>query len=138
MAWRKPTEEDLISMLSQEEADAFRQSSDMADDPLARQIENTVEFVRGNVRAAGARLGPAGTVPGALIVPTLCYLRYNYLTRLGVPVGDDRRRTYEDALATFEKVANGKIAVEPPDEEESTASPLSPGFAPPAPRRLLD
>lgn len=139
MAWRKPNEEDLVSLLSQKEADTFRQSAEMASDPVQRNIENTVEFVRGHIRASGARLGPAGTLPDSLVIPAICYLRFNFMTRHGLKVGDDRKEAYKDALAIFKDVANGKLAVEPPEEESAgRSSPLSPASAPATPARLLD
>ena len=139
MAWRAPTDDDLLSLLAQKEIDAFRKSAEFGTDPVPVQMANTVELVRGYIRAAGVRLGPEGTIPPALIVPAMCVLRFNYLTRQRLKVDEDRRKAYEDALATFKDVANGKLAVEPVEEPPAdAASPHSPAFAPPAPRRLLD
>lgn len=137
--WRKPTEEDLQSVLSQKEVEAFRKSADFTADPVPLQMANTVEFVRGRIRAAGVRLSREdGTLPASLIVPAMCYLRFNYLTRIGLKVSEDRRKAYEDALAVFADVAAGRMAVEPADGDEADDSPLSPAFAAPTPSRMLD
>lgn len=139
MAWRRPTESDLAATLSQKEIETFRQSSGLeGGDPVADLLLRTAETVRSFCRSCpGLRLGPAGTLPEALVSPAMDYAAYDVLKRLPVKVGDDRRRAREDALALFEKVAAGRVKPESADETGGAAAgaPLAGRARPP---RLLD
>lgn len=121
MSWTKPTETDLAAVLSQREIDAFRQSPSAtgAADPVATELASAADLARGYCRANGnVRMGPAGTVPRSLLSPVLSIAAYNLLKRLPVPVGEDRRRAYEEAMRVLRDVAEGRTVPEGAGEAE--------------------
>lgn len=130
MAWMRPTETDLASFLSQREIDAFRQSPSAtgAADPAASLMEAATQQIRAAVRAAGkVRMADdPSTVPQSLLPTWGAIVRYHVLTRLPVPVGEDRRTAYRDALDLLAKVASGDIVPESdgaPDSSSNSAGP---------------
>jgi hypothetical protein len=139
-AWRKVTETDLTSALSAAEVGAFKQSAGRGQ-PVAQQIAETVQFVRGCIRSGGrCRMdADGGTLPEGLIAPAMDFCRYRFLTRIDMPVNEARTKLYEDARKLFDAVAEGAYVpegAEPDDAGEGAA--LSPASAPPRPPRLLD
>lgn len=45
-----------------------------------------------------------------------------------MPVGEDRRKAYADALQTLEKVARGDLVVESDGESDATSNSAGPVF----------
>ena len=132
MAWTTPTETDLAAFLSQRELDAFRASpaASMAQDPHAGLMAATVQQVRAAVRACGrVKMAPnPATIPQSLLATWAAIARYHALTRLPVPVGEDRRKAYEEALATLEKVASGGLVVESDGEADASSNAAGPAW----------
>ena len=115
MPWIRPTETDLAAVLSQREIDAFRRSPSAtgAADPVADAIAQAADLARGYCRSNGnLRMGPAGTVPRSLAAPVMDIAAYAILRRLPVPVGEDRRRAYEEAMRILRDVAEGRTTPE--------------------------
>ena len=113
--WRKVDESDLAATISQQEIDAYRQSSSLdGSDPVERLLARTVALVRGYVATNGkvARMGPSGTLPESLVSPAMDYAAYDILKRVPVPVKEDRRRAREQAEALFKEIAAGKYTPE--------------------------
>ena len=132
MAWITPTETDAAAFLSQRELDAFRASpaASMEQDPHAGLMAATVQQIRAAVRACGrVRMAedPA-TIPQSLLSTWAVIVRYHALTRLPVPVGEDRRKAYEEALQTLEKVARGDFVVESDGEADSSSNSAGPVY----------
>ena len=132
MAWIAPTETDAAAFLSQKELDAFRASpsASMEQDPLAGLMSATVQQIRAAVRACG-RVKMAedpATIPQSLLATWGVIVRYHALTRLPVPVGEDRRKAYEDALQTLEKVSTGALVVESDGEADASSNSAGPVF----------
>lgn len=125
MAWITPSEQDLAGTVSQREIDLFRSSpaASMAADPVADTIAAAADLARGYCRSNGnLRLGPAGTIPRSLLAPVLDIAAYNILKRLPVPVGEDRRKAYEEAMRILRDVAEGRTTPEGHGEAEDAAS----------------
>lgn len=133
--WREITEADVVSTLSRKEVDAFRQSFDEGGTPLADLCRRTAQMVRAYIRA-GARVSVSAdgdAIPEGLISPACDYLVFDLLKRMPVPVGEDRRRAREQAIALFDDLAAGKVIPESVDAAEVRRSP---SFA--RRRRILD
>lgn len=133
--WREITEADVVSTLSRKEVDAYQKSTDEGTVPIEELCRRTAQMVRSYIRA-GARVrvnAVRDTIPEGLISPACDYLAFDILKRMPVPIGEDRRRAREQAIALFEAVASGKIIPESTDAEEVRKSP---NFA--RKRRLLD
>lgn len=132
MAWIAPTETDAAAFLSQKELDAFRASpaASMEQDPLAGLMSATVQQIRAAVRACG-RVKMAedpATIPQSLLATWGVIVRYHALTRLPVPVGEDRRNAYEDALQTLGKVSSGALVVESDGEADASSNSAGPVY----------
>ena len=132
MAWIKPTETDAAAFLSQRELDEFRQSPSAtgASDPLAALMSATAQQIRAAVRACGrVRMSDdPDTIPQSLLPTWGVIVRYHVLTRLPVPVGEDRRNAYSDALRTLGDVASGDLVVESDGEPDSSSNSAGPVY----------
>lgn len=139
--WRKVTEQDLVSALSQDEVDAFR-AGQGDEDPILVQIADEVAYVRGVIRSAPARIrlsADEGALPASLIKPAMDHLRFNVLTRLDVKVNESRTLAYQKALELLDQVREGKFIPESDGEPDgSTDVAGSPASGAVRPHRLLD
>ena len=135
--WVRPTKEDLTAALSATEITAFSRSAGF-EDAVDTTLIQAAAAVRGFVRAGGnAVTADAGLVPPSLLPFTMDFVVYRMLKRLNVPVGEDRRKAYSDALDIFKKVAAGQISVEPDNEAVDANSNTLPQFVPAMPERRL-
>ena len=114
MAWRKPTADDLSSHISEAEIETFGSRMDTAD-AVEDLLATTVSFVRGFCASNRACvLDPdEGTLPPMLIAPAMDYAAFDLLKRIDIEPNEARAKARSDALALFEKVAEGKITPEP-------------------------
>lgn len=141
MAWRKPTEDDLVATLSREEIEAFKADGSFSSDPVEQVLARTVEMVRGKCATSPAvRLCPdVETIPGSLMAAAMDFAAYDVLTRFNVTVNEDRRRKREWAQGQFDAVASGKLSVESWSDDVPASTPCgTPSSAPATPFRLLD
>lgn len=131
MAWRKVTESDLISSLSQEEVNAFRRSAEFEHDPVEQLLGGIVAKVRGYIRASRTvALDPdEATIPESLVSDAMDYVRYEMLTRMDIVVNESRTKAYERAVETFKAVANGDFKVEPGVEPVPSGSVAAPSIS---------
>lgn len=131
MAWRKVTESDLISSLSQKEVNAFRTSSEFEHDPVEQLLAGIVAKVRGYIRASRTvALDPdESKIPEALVSDAMDYVRYEILTRMNLVVNESRTKAYERAVETFKEVANGTFKVEPGVEPVPASSVAAPSIS---------
>jgi len=140
--WRKVTETDLTTRMSQSEIDAFRRSGDGEHDPVESSIADEVAYVRGVIRSApsGVKLSADDTtLPESLIGPAMDHLRFNVLTRLATDVNDSRTKAYEQSNALFDQVRRGEFVPESDGTADEAAKPAgSPLSGKPNPPRLLD
>ena len=143
MAWRKVTEQDLVSALSLAETEAFRKSADFAGDPVEKQLASAVAHVRGMIRSGSGRVKMSPdplALPESLIVPAMDYLRFHILARMNVAVNESRTKAYDDALELFVALRRGEFVPEPDGDEndQATDKAVSPAAADADPPRLLD
>lgn len=143
--WIVPTETDLAGTLSQREIDAFRASpaASMDADPVQTLINQRAGQVRAACRSNGRVKMDAATafsIPRSCLWILCALVAFDVLKRLPVPVGEDRRTAYRDALDGLQKIADGAITPEGADDEDDTssASPLPASAEPHTPPRLLD
>lgn len=129
MPWITPTTEDLTRALTAPENDAVSTVAlaDGAPDPVPGTLADAVQLTRGYIAACPRnRLGPAGTIPTALLSTLLAVARWNLLTRLPISslTTEGRRAEYEDAIARLRDTAACRLSVEQPDDigPEKTAS----------------
>jgi hypothetical protein len=131
MAWRSPTESDLLGSISSAELTAYRAAvvSESQGDPVTAKLSSAVNFVRGYIAAHSANsLGNDGTLPDALIGPAMDYVAVDVIKRIpGRRIDQARDDARKAAIALFEQVAAGKYAVEAPSStavpSESMSSP---------------
>lgn len=125
--WRELTEADLSSVIDNEELEAYRDraTTDGGVDPLPALIVNAVQECRDRIRAnRDNTLAPGDTIPVGMIARCLVMIRHRVLTIIKTPIGEDRRREYEDAMAYLKDVAKGLVSI--PQPEEATTEPAPP------------
>lgn len=112
MAWRKPTEDDIVATLSRDEVEAYRQ--DFETDTIRTLLDRTASLVRGYLATNGnIRLSPDDhEIPEATISPAMDYLVVDILKRIGIEPTDIRKEARREAKAYFEKIADGRLTVE--------------------------
>jgi phage gp36-like protein len=125
--WRVLTEADVQGVLSEPEATAY-QAAAIADaqSPLTDAITAVVNQCRGYIADhPGNELAEGLTLPERVILSALHIIRVELLTRLDMEVSEDRRKAKSDAIRFFERVADGKVAIEAPDgaTEDSGSTP---------------
>ena len=114
--WREITEADVLGVLSDQEKTAYQTTAIATEqDPCEDIIISVVHFCRGYIADNPTnQLADGITLPERTIRAALHLIRKDLLTRLDVPVSEDRRRDATEALRFFERVADGKVSVEQP------------------------
>ena len=140
--WRTIEESDLAATISQGEIDAFRRDGALdGSDPVARLLERTVAAVRGWISCNGSvRMGPAGTIPAALVSPAMDYAAFDLLKSQAMEVNETRTRARERAEQLFEKIATGVFKPESYSEDGAIDEDKRPATSPMAddgPRQTL-
>ena len=137
MSWSTITDADIATRLAGPEVDALRETA-LADDqadPVTEVVSQVVDEVRGYVAAGGYTLGAGATIPRKLLATALALARYRCASRLPTTafVTEPRTQEYRDAIRLLDRVADGKFAIEEPDEASSeTSSGPSPSFETPS------
>jgi phage gp36-like protein len=120
--WLVPTRSDLSRALTGAELSAVESVAVASgeSDPLPGTLAAAVQLARGYIAGCPRnRLGPADTVPDALLSVVCAIARWNLLNRfpdVGITT-DARRGEYSDALATLRDAAACRLAVEAPPED---------------------
>lgn len=114
MAWRKPTEDDIVATLSHEELEAYKADGGWSSDPVDLLCRRAAALVRDYLRTNGnVRMSPnEGEIPEGCISPAMDYLAFDVLKRFGVSISQERKDARAAALAYFEKIAAGKLKPE--------------------------
>ena len=114
MAWKKPDIRDLVTRLSQDEADAYSQSTDLETDVAGGVLAQAASFARDAVRSGGrCSLSPAeGEIPEGLLRPVMAIALLDLLTRLDVKPNEARREAAKKAEEYLREVAAGRIVPE--------------------------
>ena len=115
MAWKKPTEQDLTSRLSQKEITAYSRSSEFGTDTVESVLSQATGFAREAIQSGGrCSLSPNdGEIPGGLFRHVLAIAIVDLLNRINVVPNDARRDAAKEAESYFRDVSSGKIGVEP-------------------------
>ena len=117
MAWREPTESNILDVLSAPEKTAFLAAAKAAgQDVLAGVFSKVVNFCRGYIGDNKANKLAAGeTLPDRVMRPAMHIARKDLLTRLNMAVSQDRADDAKEAVRFFERVADGKVEIELPE-----------------------
>lgn len=144
--WRKMTEDDVVDTLTERELSAWRQSTAGKQDVVQGVIDKVAGLVRSYLRAGSVRLSKdSSLLPEGVIFDACMIARYLILSRLPVPMTDDRVKAYQDAIAFLQDVAKRKIIPEsytpeggedPSDYEETTT--VTPAYSEREPAYRLD
>ena len=131
MAWRKPTQEDLVARLSQTEISAFTRASTFETDAAEGVLAQTAAFARDAMRSGGrCRLSPTdGEIPDGLFRPVLAIAILDLLNRFNVHPTEARREAARAAEDYLNEIAAGRIVPESFDaeggEEAKSAGPMA-------------
>lgn len=131
MAWRKPTQEDLVARLSQTEISAFARASTFETDAAEGVLAQTAAFARDAMRSGGrCRLSPTdGEIPDGLFRPVLAIAILDLLNRFNVHPTEARREAARAAEDYLKEIAAGRIVPESFDaeggEEAKSAGPMA-------------
>lgn len=131
MAWRKPTQEDLVARLSQTEISAFTRASTFETDAADGVLAQTAAFARDAMRSGGrCRLSPTdGEIPDGLFRPVLAIAILDLLNRFNVHPTEARREAARAAEDYLKEIAAGRIVPESFDaeggEEAKSAGPMA-------------
>lgn len=129
MAWRIPTNEDLVAALSQVETDGFAQSPEFQSmaDPLTRVLQDTAELVRGYIRklenTGAVKIHPEdGYIPSGLMNPAMDIAAFKLLKRFNLEPTEARKKAFEEAMQVLRDVADQRMIpesyTEPAETEE--------------------
>lgn len=92
-------------------------------DVLGETTAAVVQQCRGYIADHPAnRLAVGTTLPERAILPALHLIRMELLGRLDLDASDDRRTAKRDAIRFFERVSDGRVAIEQPDGETDDSS----------------
>ena len=131
MAWRKPTQEDLVARLSQTEISAFTRASTFETDAADGVLAQTAAFARDAMRSGGrCRLSPTdGEIPDGLFRPVLAIAILDLLNRINANPNEARREAARAAEDYLKDIAAGRIVPESFDadggEEAKSAGPMA-------------
>ena len=131
MAWRKPTQEDLVARLSQTEISAFTRASTFETDAADGVLAQSAAFAREAIRSGGrCRLSPTdGEIPEGLFRPVLAIAILDLLNRFNAHPNEARREAARAAEDYLRDVSTGRIVPESFDadggEEAKSAGPMA-------------
>jgi hypothetical protein len=123
--WREITEDDIFGVLSEPEAAAYQSAATATgQDVLTDVTTKVIEQCRGYIGDHPANaLAEGATLPDRAILPALHIMRVEMLARLDLEVSKDRMEAKRDAIRFFERVSEGKVAIESPDGATDDSSP---------------
>jgi len=128
MAWIIPTENDVLTALSETELAIYRAAALAGGqvDPVAPTLAQVVDLVRGYVGAYRPNsLGAAGTIPQKRLAQAIDLVAVRLPQRVGVPPKEVRKAAADRAVRLLEQVAVGVFNIEEPDvvSSEVTSAP---------------
>jgi hypothetical protein len=114
--WRELTEADVQGIMAEPELAAYQAAAIATEqDPMADAISAVVNQCRGYIADNPSnQLAEGTTLPERVHLSALHIIRVELLTRLDLEVSEDRRRAKADAIRFFERVADGRVAIEAP------------------------
>lgn len=126
--WREITATDMLGVLNDSESSAYQVAAiGSGQDPLADATAAVVNQCRGYIADHPANsLAEGLTLPERVILSAMHIIRVELLTRLDMDVSKDRASAKSDAIRFFERVSEGKVAIEQPataDPADTTSVP---------------
>ncbi|MCW5559874.1 MAG: hypothetical protein KIT22_18810 [Verrucomicrobiae bacterium] len=117
MPWIAIGEDDVLTVLSGKELDAYRAAAlaEGQPDPVIAVIAQVVDLVRGYVGAwSGNVLGEGNTIPSKLLATALDLISVRIPQRVGRDPKQVRKDAAASAITLLEQVAAGKFNIESP------------------------
>lgn len=116
--WREPTESDITSVLNAAETMAYKTAviapgQDVLRDSITLVVNHCRGYIADNPQN---RLAAGVTLPDRVMLSALHLIRVELLTRLKLVVDDDRKDAAKAATRFLERVADGKVTIEQPDD----------------------
>lgn len=126
MPWKKPTQEDLVAVMSAKEVEVYQRSASFGGaDPVERIIAGAAGVLRGYLRRGGGRMSPVGgEIPEELLLPCMEYAAYTLLKRMSAPISRERADAATAARTLFERIAERKHTPEPYEGAASGDRPM--------------
>lgn len=123
--WREITEADVQGVLNAPEVTAYQRAAiATGQNVLAQATAAVVEMCRSYIADNPQNTLAAGvTLPERAILSACHIIRVELLTRLNIPVSEDRRKDKTEAIRFFERLADAKGVVERPDGADTDAMP---------------
>ena len=123
--WRELTESDVLGVLNASETAAYQDAAAGAtQDVLADAIALVTNQCRGYIADnAVNQLAEGLTLPERVHLSALHLVRVEMLTRLDLEVSKDRESAKRDAIRFFERVSDGRVAIEQPTGAIDASSP---------------
>ena len=139
MAWRKPTQEDLVARLSQTEISAFTRASTFETDAADGVLAQSAAFARDAMRSGGrCRLSPTdGEIPDGLFRPVIAIAILDLLNRINANPNEARREAARAAEDYLKDIAAGRTVPEDYAADDAVESKGAGPLADDGPRRTL-
>lgn len=125
MAWAALSTDDVKTRVAGAELTAYETAALASGqaNPVPLLILQVVAEVRGYIAACASNTldADATKIPDKLKAAALDIIRYRITTRLPIPVTEDRRREYEDALRLLRDTAACNFSIDDPSSGEEMA-----------------
>jgi len=124
--WRELTEADVLGVLNAVETGRYKSvAAGAGQNVLQDVITAVVNQCRGYIADAKENsLAEGVTLPERVHLSALHIIRVELLTRLDMEASKDRVEARRDAIRFFERVADGRVAIEQPTGTLDTSSPV--------------
>ena len=111
MAWRVPTEDDVIATISVAELQAYRNSANWEADPVDILCKRAAAMVRDALRTNGnVEMSPNEyEIPEGCISAAMDYACFDIVKRNGGTASDERKEARKKAEEFFREIAEGKF-----------------------------
>lgn len=127
--WETLTNETIADRFNPDEMAALT-SMQGGKDQLSGVLTDTIDAVRGQIKAGGGQVGPDGMTPKSLKREIVSIVIWDWLTGYSKNdklQTDARKNKYAEAIAKLEKIAKGELKVELPDpgQTDSQQAPVN-------------
>jgi len=110
MAWRVPTEDDIIATISLAELQAYKQSANWQEDPVEILCHRAAAMVRDALRTNGnVAMSPVEyEIPEGCISAAMDYVCFDVVKRNGGGATKERKEARRAAEKFFARIASGE------------------------------
>ena len=111
MAWREPTEDDIIATISVAELQAYKASANWQEDPVEILCRRAAALVRDALRTNGnVEMSPKEyEIPEGCISAAMDYVCFDVVKRNGGAATKERTEARKRAEEFFDRIAQGKF-----------------------------